>query len=219
MKNIKISALAVVLIALCGIVYLRVNAEEDVGECAETTCDFTDTYIESLKASNVYHLYALGEFPELPIASDDVAKPIMMITESADEPDAQEVEDEQKYYEDIPLSSELQLVLFEACERNGIDPAIALALIETESRFQPDAVNSYSGCYGLCQLNPACFPSGLCYAENINYGIDYLGRQVRVYGGYPAGLTAYAVGHDDGSRGYANTVISASDKWRSVLEA
>ena len=209
MKKIEIIILVILLCVLCGVVWLRIGAE------AEKDDIFTGTSEAFVEASFSYpYINPL-------LSGGDVQKPIMMVTENRETTDmqAEEVEEDRNYYEEIPLSADLQSVLFEACDRNGIDPAIALALIETESRFQPDAVNSYSGCYGLCQLNPACFPSGLCYAENINYGIDYLGRQVLVYGSYEAGLTAYAVGHDDGSRGYANTVISASDKWRSVLEA
>lgn len=207
MKKIEIVILIILLCALCGVVWLRIGAE------AEIDAVFTEASEDFIETSFTYP-YTKAAPPE------EVQRPIMMVTEECIEPQKEtEAEEVRNYYEDIPLCAELQLVLFEACDRNGIDPAIALALIETESRFQPDAVNSYSGCYGLCQLNPACFPSGLCYAENINYGIDYLGRQVRVYGSYEAGLTAYAVGHDDGSRGYAYTVISASDKWRSVLEA
>lgn len=49
----------------------------------------------------------------------------------------------------IPMAAELQDKLFDLCDELGIDPAIALALIQTESNFQTDAV-SVSGCYGLC---------------------------------------------------------------------
>lgn len=118
------------------------------------------------------------------------------------------------YDERIPLDAELQAVLFEACEENNVPIEIALAVIEAESRFNPYAVNPSSGCYGLCQLNPACFPSGLSPADNIRYGMAYLGRQIAVYGSLEAGLTAYAVGHDDGSRYYAAYVLSAAERWK-----
>ena len=124
---------------------------------------------------------------------------------------------EPRYYADIPLDAELQEVLFKACDENNVPYYIALAVIYTESRFNPYAVNGSSGCYGLCQLNPACFPSGLCPADNIRYGIAYLGRQIRVYGSIEAGLTAYAVGHDDGSRSYAYYVLGVAEKWKGVV--
>lgn len=120
------------------------------------------------------------------------------------------------HYDAIPLSAELQTVLFECCKEHSIRPELALALIETESQFDP-YVESYSGCYGLCQLNPAYFPSGLSPADNIRYGMEYLGRQLRVYGSEAAGLTAYNRGHDDGSRSYANVVLSRAEKWREIV--
>lgn len=121
------------------------------------------------------------------------------------------------YYKEIPMPYELQVILFDACDENGVPYDIALAVIETESQFDPNAVNPYSGCYGYCQLHPACFPSGLSPADNIRYGIAYLGRQIRVYGTEAAGLTAYTVGHDDGSRGYASVVMSRAAKWSEVV--
>lgn len=120
------------------------------------------------------------------------------------------------YYDAIPLSAELQAVLFECCAEHGIRPELALALIETESQFDP-YVESYSECYGLCQLNPVYFPSGLSPADNIRYGMEYLGRQIRAYGSEAAGLTAYTVGHDNGSRNYANVVLSRAPAWETII--
>ena len=62
------------------------------------------------------------------------------------------------YREDIPLSRELQAVLRESCEVNGVALCDALGLIEVESGFQVDAV-SREGCFGLFQLNPKYYPS------------------------------------------------------------
>lgn len=117
---------------------------------------------------------------------------------------------------EIPLSGELQAALAVACDKYGVDYAIALALIQTESNFDPYVV-SYSGCYGLCQLNPYYFPSGLSPAENINYGMQYLGTNLAKYGNYPAALCAYNNGHDNGDRGYANVVLSRAEYWRTVI--
>ena len=122
-----------------------------------------------------------------------------------------------KYYAEIPLSAELQTVLFEACDMYGVPYDVALAMIETESQFNPYIENSDSGCYGLCQLHPAYFPTNLSPADNIKYGIRYLGKQIRVYGTLESGLTAYAVGHDDGSRGYAHYVLNIAQEWNIIL--
>ena len=54
---------------------------------------------------------------------------------------AMEAMQEDPYREDIPLSRELQAVLREACETNGVALCDALGLIEVESGFRVDAVS------------------------------------------------------------------------------
>lgn len=118
------------------------------------------------------------------------------------------------FREDVPLSFELQDHLHTACERYGVPYHVALGLIEVESGFDPDAVNPASGCYGLCQLHPDYFPSGLSPAENIETGMGYLGTLLERYGELGAALTAYHAGHDTGGRTYANAVMDAAERWQ-----
>ena len=110
------------------------------------------------------------------------------------------------------LPPEHEAVLREVCEESGVPYALALGLIYTESRFTPNAV-SKSGCYGYCQLNPRYFPSGLSPEDNIRHGIGWLGELIGEYGDVAAALTAYSVGHDDGSRWYAELVMSAAEQF------
>lgn len=139
---------------------------------------------------------------------------VSTVSEAAES--VEQVNSQVRYYEEIPLSAELQVAIFAACDEFGVDYALALGLIQTESRFNPYVV-SCSGCYGLCQLNPVYFPSGLSPADNIRYGIQYLARQINVYGSIPAGLTAYNAGHDTGDRTYANVVLGYAAQWSEVL--
>ena len=113
---------------------------------------------------------------------------------------------------DVPLDTECWVALTETCEARGIDTSLALGLIYTESRFQEDAV-SPAGCYGLAQLNPAYFPSGLSAADNIRAGLNYLGDLLEEYGDTGAALTGYNAGHDTGSRAYADAVLEAAEQW------
>lgn len=116
---------------------------------------------------------------------------------------------------EVPLSYTLQDTLHTACERYGVEYAVALGLVEVESGFDPEAVNPDSGCYGLCQLSPRYFPSGLSPAENLEAGVAYLGAHLERYGGdIEAALTAYNAGSDTGRRGYANAVLAAAADWR-----
>lgn len=114
----------------------------------------------------------------------------------------------------IPLSPELQAALREACAEHGVPLALALGVIQVESRFQPDAV-SREGCYGLMQLNPKYFPDKLSPADNLRAGIEYLGRLLGEHGDPAAALTAYNAGHDTGSRVYASVVLEAAEWWEA----
>lgn len=118
------------------------------------------------------------------------------------------------YNPDIPLAWDLQQILREACEAHTVPVSLALGLIEVESNFDPEAV-SPGGDYGLCQLNPKYFPSGLTPAENLQAGVGYLGKLLEQYAGdIGAALTAYNAGHDTGSRSYSNLILNAEKRWR-----
>lgn len=133
---------------------------------------------------------------------------------TAAEPAAPAEEEPDLYREDIPLGRELQQVLRESCAQSGIPFEVGVGLIEVESSFHPEAV-SPSGCYGLCQLNPKYFPSGLSDEENIQTGMEYLAEQLERYeGDLDAALTAYNAGHDTGKRLYASKVMAAAEYWR-----
>jgi len=114
--------------------------------------------------------------------------------------------------EDVPLSTELQATLLTICEEAGVDPLLALGLIQTESNFQPDAV-SKSGDYGLCQLNHNYFDPNMTPEENLRAGIGYLGNLLEKHRTTEAALTAYHVGHDDGTRSYAAVVLGHARAW------
>lgn len=123
-----------------------------------------------------------------------------------------------RYCEAVPLTESQQSALYDACDKYSVDAAIALALIQTESNFQTDA-ESCAGCYGLCQLNRVYFPGDLTPEENIENGIRYLSQNLAKYGDYAAALTAYNVGHDNGTRNYANVVLSRANAWALALSA
>lgn len=132
--------------------------------------------------------------------------------ETAPAPEAEQLPAPEVWREDVPLSAELQEVLLDACAEAGIDPLLMLGLIWTESRFEVDAVSG-TGDYGLCQLNRLYFDPNMTPEENLRAGVALLGLHLERYGNIYAALTAYHVGHDDGSRGYAATVISAAADW------
>lgn len=115
------------------------------------------------------------------------------------------------YNENIPLSEDLQATLYNTCVSNGVPMALMLGLIETESGFNPYADNGQ--CYGLCQLCKLYFPDDLPPGENIIQGVELLASHYRKYGSWESALTAFNVGHDNGTRTYANIVLERAEKW------
>lgn len=116
------------------------------------------------------------------------------------------------YHPGIPLSAELQAALHSACAEADVPEALALGVIEVESRFQADAVSA-GGCYGLMQLNPAYFPACEDPADNIRAGVWHLRSLLERYRDTAAALTAYNAGYDTGSREYARAVLEAAGRW------
>ena len=56
------------------------------------------------------------------------------------------------FYYDIPLSDSLQRYIYEVCADEGVPVTLVLAMIEHESRFNPEVVSSTDD-YGLMQIN------------------------------------------------------------------
>ena len=120
---------------------------------------------------------------------------------------------EQGYYRtDVPLSYELQDTLHCVCDKYNVNYELALGLIQVESNFNEDSESSL--CYGLMALNKEYFPENLTPAENIEAGIKHFSQKIEKYDGdIEAALTAYNVGHDDGSRYYAKRVLEFAKSW------
>ena len=60
---------------------------------------------------------------------------------------------EKDYILDIPLSSELQTELHDACEEFGVDYYIMVALIDRETKFR-NVIGDNGNSYGYCQIQP-----------------------------------------------------------------
>jgi len=101
-------------------------------------------------------------------------------------------------------------------EQNGLEPSLVLAVINTESRFRPNA-ESHAGAKGLMQLmdSTAVWVSELSglhgYAErifepeaNIALGTWYLARLLRQFEDQQTALAAYNAGSGNVSRWLAN---------------
>lgn len=138
--------------------------------------------------------------------------PVVTVEPMAEPKAPDEPETPEWYIEDIPLDKQLQHTAFDAANENGVDYLLALAVMSEESEFDSTAVSA-CGCYGLMQLNPRYFPSGLSDEDNIKSGVAYLGELLKQYkGDEPAALRAYNLGFDDGDRVYSNTVLDTREE-------
>lgn len=160
----------------------------------------------------------------IPVASLHLAVPDEREPETTPEPIVPEPV--HAYCPDIPLSAELQGVLYEACAEHEVPVALALGVIQVESGFQVDAV-SPEGCAGLMQLNPRYFKDGLSPADNLRTGVEYLGRLLAQYGDTERALMAYNNGPGGARKlwdagtyqtDYTRKVMTALEHWTSILE-
>ena len=102
---------------------------------------------------------------------------------------------------DIPQSGDydLDLIIFHAGEREGIDPRFIHAVIKQESKYDPDA-HSPAGALGLMQLMPATAKRFDCNdlkdeACNVDAGTKYLAWLLKRFeGDVKLALAAYNAG-------------------------
>jgi soluble lytic murein transglycosylase-like protein len=90
---------------------------------------------------------------------------------------------------DIPTSgdAELDRIIFEAGQKQGVDPRFIHAVIWQESKYQQKAL-SHAGAQGLMQLMPATAKRFGCEhpddpVENISAGTKYLGWLLKRFSG------------------------------------
>jgi len=131
------------------------------------------------------------------------------------------------------LSPELQKIMQEKCEEYGVPYALALALADQETRFDPDAVSGTND-YGLMQINSINFEwlrergiDPLTYEGNIEAGVLILSKAINRYGDYGLALMAYNCGDTGAKRlwdagtystKYSREVLERYNKWVQIVE-
>lgn len=131
------------------------------------------------------------------------------------------------------LSYDLQEFMQDCCEEYGVPYALALAIAEVETHFDPDAVSG-TGDYGLMQIN-TCNHEWLAekgidvmtHEGNIEAGIYIISQHLVKYGEPELALMAYNCGATGAKRlwdagtyqtDYSRKVMTAFEYWTSVLE-
>ena len=95
------------------------------------------------------------------------------------------------------LAYDLQEIMQDQCERYGVPYALALAIAEVETHFDPDAVSPTHD-YGLMQINQCNHEwlqglgmDPLTHAGNIEAGVYIIGSYLDRYGDTEQALMAY----------------------------
>ena len=129
----------------------------------------------------------------------------------------------------VPMPYEWQDYMRTYCEEYGCPYPLALAVAQTESNFDMDAVGA-SGEVGIMQLNPG--PGGSYHAEiqaatgldpttasgNIAGGCYKLGLYLAKYGSAEKAAMAYNMG-EGGARSAWDSGITSTDYSKAVKEA
>lgn len=131
------------------------------------------------------------------------------------------------------LSYGLQEVMQDYCEDYGVPYALALAIAEVETHFDPDAVSG-TGDYGLMQINTINHEwlselgfDVMTYEGNIGAGIYMISQHLNKYGEPELALMAYNSGPTGAKKlwdagtfqtDYSRKVMAAFEHWTSVLE-
>lgn len=141
----------------------------------------------------------------------------------AEEPSVDEPIEETRKYFDVPLSHEVQDHIFTECEKHNIQPAIVVAMIQKESKFNTYALGDDGRSAGLMQVQAKWHLPKMIELEctdlfnpyqNITVGVDYLTELYNQYGGdYGKALTAYNSGHYSGTvTNYAKEIMNNAER-------
>ena len=121
------------------------------------------------------------------------------------------------------FDAELQAYMVDMCDKYEIPFALALALAETESGFNPNA-KSHTNDYGLMQINAINFSwlrakglEPMDYKGNIESGIMMISDMVKKYSDYGLALMAYNCG-EGGARSLWNRGVYSTQYSRTVME-
>lgn len=159
-----------------------------------------------------------------PVTEEDVLEQVVVESFTAEIPFREPCTDEGALYFDVPLEHELQDYIFELCDEKCIDPAIIIAMIDKESKFDIDIIGDKGKSYGLMQIQPRWHKERmeelgvtdlLDPYQNVTVGIDILAELLESGKSLEWALMAYNGGHSYANRltdegrlsTYASTVI------------
>lgn len=120
---------------------------------------------------------------------------------------------------DVPLEHGLQLHIAALCDEKHIDPELVLAIIEQESRWDPQAMGDSGESYGLMQIWKSWHEGRmerlgvtdlLDPYGNVTVGIDILAEKIEKYDTLGEALTVYNAGDGGAYKHYFSKGVYAN---------
>lgn len=126
---------------------------------------------------------------------------------------------------DVPLSDDIQKYVYKLCCKYDLEPRIIYAIIDRESKYDPDIVGDSGRSFGLMQIQPRWHEDRMTKLHvadlfdaksNIKVGADYLAELLDMADGdYQWALTAYNSGISSANRincsEYAQEIIDKAE--------
>lgn len=204
-----IAMIAIVLTAVVALGTVYATEEPHETTCEPTTVPTTEEPTETTQEPT------------------ETTQPVTEPPETSQATEPTETEPEVILY-DVPLSEDLQLHIIAQAESQGIDPAIVMAMIWRESRFNTLCVGDSGNSLGLMQIQPR-WHSGLMAQlgcpdlhdpfQNVTVGINILGSHIERYdGNLEMALVSYNCGATGAYNNYFGQGVYSSKYSQAVLK-
>ena len=130
-------------------------------------------------------------------------------------------------YYDVPLTHDVQRVIFDECDKHGIDPAVIIGMCWRESCFRANAIGDNGYSFGLMQIQERYHTDRMARlgvrdlqdpAQNVTVGIDFMAYLIDKYGDVEKALICYNYGEYGAKTQCFAKGITSTSYSRAVLE-
>ncbi len=183
---------------------------------------YTNSRVEAETATEVTRKADKGITKEIETSAVQIIEIKNEETEKTENEEILEVTVPEVKYFDCALSKEVQDCIFAECEKNGISPAVVIAMIERESGFDRYAIGDDGRSFGLMQIQTKWHIKRMIELEctdlfephkNVTVGIDILAELQNRYGDITKALVAYNAGSYNGTiTNYAYAVMARANE-------
>ena len=131
----------------------------------------------------------------------------------------------------VLMDQDTQILIIRLCEDYHIEPAVVMAMIHRESKFQADVIGDNGESFGLMQIQPKWHYQRMIDLgctdlmnpiENVTVGVDYLAELIERGNGLEWALAAYNAGASGALKGlgfdYAAEVLANSEMLKNGIE-